>query len=188
MHTKNGGFMRKFFLIVLFISLSFCSNNNSESSTPSVSDNNSDNINHEVTWHTLDEGLKLAQKEEKGAIVDFYADWCVWCKRMEEQVFKKPDVARILNESFVMIRVDTESTESITYNNTKMTPQELSSIFQVTGLPTLLFFDKKGNPVTKIPGFIEADTFKSLLGYMDDECYNKKISFDKYLKGEVKCE
>ena len=34
-------------------------------------------------WLKFDEGMAKAKKENKSVLVDFYTDWCHWCKEME---------------------------------------------------------------------------------------------------------
>lgn len=57
----------------------------------------------------------------------------------------------------------------------------------VKGLPTVIFMDKTGEVVTRLPGFVRAETFQALLGYIRDECYNTQISFRDYMGGRVNC-
>ena len=42
---------------------------------------------HQVTWIGFNEGLEKAAKEKKNILVDFYTDWCHWCKVMDEKTF-----------------------------------------------------------------------------------------------------
>ena len=48
-----------------------------------------------LPWkENLDEALKTAQLENKTVLVNFTgSDWCVWCKRLNEEVFSKPEFA-----------------------------------------------------------------------------------------------
>ncbi|MBN1498946.1 MAG: DUF953 domain-containing protein [Spirochaetes bacterium] len=140
-----------------------------------------------IRWYSFNEGIKAAADQKKPVIVDFYADWCTWCVKMEEEVFMEPKVLEKLKSDFIMIRIDTEAEEKIKYKGKTYTTHEFSTAFQVTGLPTLLFIDKAGEPVTKIPGYITADVFIQLITYMADECYSKKINFQDYQKGLAKC-
>lgn len=178
--------MKRILIVMLIVFISSCAN--SKNDTKASTKESNSNLSHSIKWYNIEEGLKAVKKHEKPAIVDFYADWCVWCKKLEENVFNKPVISQYLSENFIMIRLDTESNDPVNYKGNNMSPQELSSYFGVTGLPTLLFLDKKGEPVTKLPGYIEPDTFFSLIKYMNAECYNKKVDFNDYKKGKIKCD
>ena len=40
-----------------------------------------------VEWYTFDKGVDQAKKENKLLVVDFYTDWCHWCKVMDKETF-----------------------------------------------------------------------------------------------------
>ena len=50
------------------------------------------------------------------------------------------------------------------------------------------FFDKKGEPITVIPGYIPPETFLPILKYIKQEWYLKKISFKEFLKKQEEYE
>ncbi|PTM04876.1 MAG: thioredoxin [Bacteroidetes bacterium] len=70
-------------------------------------------------------------KGDKPAIIDFYADWCGPCKMvapiLEELSDENPDVT--------IYKVDTE------------VEQELSAVFQIRSIPSILFIPKDGQPM-----------------------------------------
>jgi len=70
-------------------------------------------------------------KGDKPAIIDFFADWCGPCKMvapiLEELSDENPDV--------IIYKVDTE------------VEQELSAVFQIRSIPSILFIPKDGQPM-----------------------------------------
>lgn len=141
----------------------------------------------EVTWYSFNEGIKIASQKKKPVIIDFYADWCMWCKVMEQKTFSNAEVQRKLARNYVSIRIDMEKNESISYNGKTYTPQQFSSMVGVEGLPTIIFMDRNGKFVTRIPGFVKTDIFNVLLDYMVEECYSKQVTFKEYMK-DKECE
>ncbi len=143
----------------------------------------------EVTWYGFNEGMKLALAKQKPVVIDFFADWCVWCKKMDTEVFSDPGVAQRLKDEFICIRIytDKDLDETIRYKKHVLSKPEFSSMVGVQGLPTVVFMDKNADLVTKIPGYIKKDVFLPLLGYISEECYEKKISFNDYKLGKISC-
>ena len=70
-------------------------------------------------------------KGDKPAIIDFYADWCGPCKM----------VAPILEE------LSNENTDVIIYKVDTEVEQELSAVFQIRSIPSILFIPKDRQPM-----------------------------------------
>jgi len=96
--------------------------------------------------------VAAASAEGKSVMVDLYADWCVACKEFETRTFPDPKVIKAL-ENTVWMQIDL----------TDNTPQglEFQEQFNITGLPTILFFDKNGYevPRARVTGFMKAEPF-----------------------------
>ncbi|OGC01165.1 hypothetical protein A2V82_13965 [candidate division KSB1 bacterium RBG_16_48_16] len=134
-------------------------------------------------WSSFNAGLDRAKKENKYILIDFYTDWCHWCKVMDEKTFKDKTVEKKLMDRFVTIRLNAEDAKSkVSYQNKTLNNVELTRYFGINGFPSLAFLDPKGNPVTVIPGYIPADTFLHILNYIDEKCHERKISFEDYVK------
>ncbi len=74
-------------------------------------------------------------------LVDFYADWCVDCKRMDKYTFPVAEVQDAL-ASGRALKADVTANDDI--------DQALMSRFNIIGPPAILFFDASGN---ELPGF-----------------------------------
>lgn len=62
-----------------------------------------------VDWHPWGEpALALARERECPLIVSIGYSSCHWCHVMERESFEDPDVARLMNERFVCVKVDRE--------------------------------------------------------------------------------
>ncbi len=139
-------------------------------------------------WHTFEKGVALAKAREKPLLIDFYADWCHWCRLMEKRTFRDPKVIDYLRRHFITVRVHTDRRRYISYKGRKFSPAQLLAYMGGRGLPTVVFADRKGNLITKIPGFIEKAVFLPLLTYIKKECYRKTVPFDKkFIRGESVC-
>ena len=86
-------------------------------------------------------------KGDAPAVIDFYADWCGPCKM----------VAPILEElsdefegKITIYKVDTE------------VEQELSSVFGIRSIPSILFIPKEGQPMMQ-PGALPKDVMAKVI-------------------------
>lgn len=67
-----------------------------------------------VDWYPWgDEALQRARSENKPIFLSIGYSSCHWCHVMEEEVFQKEDVASLLNEHYVSIKVDREERPDI---------------------------------------------------------------------------
>ena len=137
----------------------------------------------EGNWLNFNQGLALAEKQDKAILIDFYTSWCHWCKVMDEKTFKNKAVADVLQRRFITIRINAESSnESVVYKGQNFSNVELTRAFEVTGFPSLAFLDSKGDPITIIPGYVPAEEFIHILNYIDKGCYKQQMPFEEFKK------
>jgi thiol:disulfide interchange protein DsbD len=92
----------------------------------------------------LDEALARAKREKKLVVLDFFAEWCAPCKRMEKTTFADARVAALLSRC-VVIRIDTDQ------------HVDLAARLGVVGLPDIRFVTPDGKVVRSLRGFQDAD-------------------------------
>lgn len=102
----------------------------------------------------LDSALKAAAGKQ--IMLDFYADWCVSCKEMEQFTFSDPRVQTALRDT-VLLQAD------VTANTQE--DKALLQRFNLFGPPGILFFDDKAQEETqlKVVGYKNADDFLQTL-------------------------
>src|SRR5882724_9923151 len=62
-----------------------------------------------VDWYAWgDEAFEKARREDKPVFLSIGYSTCHWCHVMERESFENEDVARVLNDGFVAIKVDRE--------------------------------------------------------------------------------
>ena len=67
-----------------------------------------------VDWFQWgDEALTKAIREDKPILVSIGYSSCHWCHVMERESFEQEDIAQIMNEHFVCIKVDREERPDI---------------------------------------------------------------------------
>ena len=103
----------------------------------------------EVDWgKDLPAALERARAEGKPVLVNFYANWCVWCKRLESTTLSDNDVKTVLRDRVVPVRLDVDGDG-----------RELSNKYHVDGLPTILVLDSTGREIGRIPGYMAPTGF-----------------------------
>lgn len=100
----------------------------------------------------LQAAVSKANQSGKPAMLDFYADWCVECVRMERNTFGEPQI-QALFKKIQPLQADVTPNDKI--------DQALMAKYGVIGPPAILFFDRQGNEMKakRLVGYFEADEF-----------------------------
>lgn len=99
--------------------------------------------NQQVKFDTIKSLEELQQRlanTDKPVYFDFYADWCIECKRMERTTFQDSDIVA-LSQQFTLLKADVTENDEI--------DQALMNHFGVFGPPASLFFDTEGKPLSQ---------------------------------------
>lgn len=133
-----------------------------------------------LKWYSFDEGSALAKKEGKHLIVDFYTDWCVWCKRMEENTYPDAKVAALLKKNFIFVKLNPEKEGTVNFQGQKFSNAQFAKAAGVSGYPALGYFSPKGEFINIVPGYQEPAKFIQVLQYYTDKKY-MQLSMDDYM-------
>jgi thiol:disulfide interchange protein len=96
---------------------------------------------------SLDLARRAAAARQSVVVVDFYTDWCGWCRVSEQVVYPDPAVRRELDRT-VFLRLDAEGEGA-----------DEARRYRVDGFPTIVFVDAGGDEVGRIRGFVPAPQF-----------------------------
>jgi thioredoxin-related protein len=133
-----------------------------------------------LDWYPFEEAVDLAKQTKKKVLVDVYAAWCPWCRRLQSEVYTDEDVRSYVREHFVLTRLDAENQEdSLQFKEHKLTPADLAVGLGAQGFPTTVFLDEESDYITRLPGFIDAGEFHTVLGYIGSEAFVDQ-SFEEY--------
>jgi thioredoxin-related protein len=140
----------------------------------------------QVQWLDFDDGLTRARSTRKPIMVNFYTDWCVYCKKLDRETLQDPEVARALESGFIAIRLNAENGSArLSYRGKSFSHAEFSRYFGVTAFPSIAFLNDRGEPITMIPGFVPAPQFSVFLNYIRRECYLRNVSLKDFVaKGD----
>lgn len=109
---------------------------------------------------TLDDfnaALDAAKHKQKPMIIDFYADWCVACKKMDKQVFMNPEISQKIHDCFLAVQADITRVD--------IDDRKLQQHLSVVAPPTLIFFNADGEELKqfRIIGEMKAKAFLAQL-------------------------
>lgn len=91
-----------------------------------------------LTWHTdLNKAIEISRQEQKPVFLFFTgSDWCGWCIRLQNEVFKTPEFISWAKEKVVLVEVDfprrTAQAEELKKQN-----MELQQAFSIQGYPSV---------------------------------------------------
>ena len=89
-----------------------------------------------VDWYPWgDEALALAKQENKLIFLSVGYATCYWCHVMEREVFSNPEIAKMMNENFINIKIDREERPDL--DEIYMTATQL--LIQRAGWPNSVF-------------------------------------------------
>ena len=114
-------------------------------------------IEFETDWS---KALQRAKSEKKPMLIDFYTDWCGWCKVQDTTTWKDLNVARFANNYLVPVKLDAEREGGAA-----------AVRFRPTGYPTVVLYDPNSSPQRAL----------YYVGYNEDaQAYLAQIKEDTY--------
>lgn len=152
--------------ILLFFCLSVLLNISCNSTTEKIDDT-------KVSWLSLDEAMNKFDKKEKPIFIDFYTDWCKWCKVMDGNTFVNPEVIKYMNNNFYSVKFNAEQKQTVSFNGKeyKFMPAGRRGVHglayellsQRPAYPAFVTLNKDLKPIGTIRGFKKADQFLASL-------------------------
>jgi len=95
----------------------------------------------------FEQACKLAQKEGKVVMIDFYTTWCAPCKMLDRFTWNDESVRKWLRDQTVALKVNAEKERG------------LAQRYRVTAYPTIVFLKPDGQEIGRIEGFLWPQPF-----------------------------
>jgi len=96
-----------------------------------------------IQWHEWgQEAFATARRENKPILLDIGAVWCHWCHVMDRESYDDPNIAKIVNERFVAVKVDRDERPDIDSRY----QVAVSAISGQGGWPLTAFLTSEGKP------------------------------------------
>ncbi len=144
-----------------------------------------------VNWLTIEEAEALNKKEPRKIFIDFYTDWCGWCKRMEATTFSHPVIAEYINTNYYPVKFNAEQTDPIKfrgaeYINENAGQRRAAHSFAIAvlqgrmGYPSVAFFDENLNLITALSGYRPPEKLEPILVFFKDDVYKESSDLDAF--------
>ena len=128
-----------------------------------------------VKWYTWDEAVAAIAENPKPMFIDFYTNWCGWCKRMDKDTFQKSKIAKQLNKDFYPVKFNAEQKEDVVFGGTtykfvkngRRGYHELAAAILQNRLsyPTTVFLTSEFKIIQVFPGYKKPDQFQVMMDF-----------------------
>ena len=122
---------------------------------------------------TIGEAMEEAAASDKLVLVSVHADWCGWCKKLDQEVYADPEVQAYLAEHFALARIRSEDGE-VQFKGEAIDAGELIEALGARGTPNTAFFTADGEYLSLLPGFRPREEFLLALRYLGDGAYENE--------------
>lgn len=96
-----------------------------------------------VQWREWTErAFEEARQQGKPILLDIGAVWCHWCHVMDRESYENPDVARLINENYIAVKVDRDERPDIDARY----QMAVSALTGQGGWPLTAFLTPEGQP------------------------------------------
>ena len=109
-----------------------------------------------IQWHEFgDEAFAAARAADKPMLLDIGAVWCHWCHVMDRESYDDPEVAAIVNEHYIAVKVDRDERPDIDSRY----QVAVASLTGQGGWPLTAFLTPDGKPFYGGTYFPPADAY-----------------------------
>ena len=126
--------------------------------------------------YAFSERDSLMKLESRPTAIFLHAEWCKFCKNMEQTTLKNEQVIQLLNEEFYFVSFDGEQRQSIAFNGhnfafrpngrssgTHELATALGTIDGTLTYPTLVILNRDNEIVFQFGSFLSARQLRSVL-------------------------
>lgn len=142
------------------------------------------------TFKDLTEDLEEANAEGKRLLVIIEQRGCIYCKKMHEEVFVRPEISDFIEENYFVVQLNMFGDVEVTdFDGEAMAEKDIVRRWGAMFTPTMMFFPEEADDtktardlaVVTMPGAFEKGTTLNLLRWVVEKGYEGDEPFQKYL-------
>lgn len=116
-----------------------------------------------INWLSFEQLEDSLAVKPKKVFIDFYADWCAYCKKMDEAAYKDPRIISTLNTDYYAVKMNAETTSTVTFDGqvfeNKQAGKKRNPVHEIP----LLLASRKGVPFS-LPAVVVLDESFQIVG------------------------
>ncbi len=133
-----------------------------------------------MTW---DEAIKANETAPKKIFIDFYTDWCGWCKKMDKSTFADPNLADYINKNFYAVKFNAEQKEDVIFQGTTFSykPGGRGGVHMLAfellggrlGYPSYVYLQPNYERILISPGYKDVPMLQKELKFVAEDHFEK---------------
>ncbi len=142
-----------------------------------------------VTFKDMAEDLEAANDAGKRLVIFIEQRGCIYCKKMHEEIYSDPDLAKFISENFMVVQMNLYGDEEVTdFDGEAMSEKEIARRWGVIFTPTALFMPEEAPAegtaaqaaVATMPGAFGMGTTRDMYTWVLEKGYDGDEAFQRY--------
>ncbi len=134
------------------------------------------------SWNQI---MEKAKKENKYIFIDAYTTWCAVCKKMDRDVFTDKDLIRFINDKFIPVKLQIDSTfkDGEYIRKRYRDAAKIQSQYKINAFPSFIFLTPSGELADRSIGFQPPSVFLQVATRALDDNNNFAATLSKFRTG-----
>lgn len=148
--------------VILILSLAACGGDKSVT-------NDDPPVYTELQWVGTEVVYRDTPGKKDVSIVFVLADWCGWCQKMKNETLTDTTIIRMLGSWYNIVNLNPDLDTMVVCGGSMVTCRQMArDVFDVGGVPTMVFLQRDGTIIGPLIGYRDATQFAGELERLRD--------------------